>query len=63
MVLNEVDDIVVKLPHMVELRHQHGVAPPQPLVVLRQSCHGGSGRNVTAVASVEGTTTAAGRWR
>lgn len=36
VILHEVDNVVVELPHVGELRHQHGVAPPQPLVVFGQ---------------------------
>jgi len=36
MVLNEVDDVVVKLLHVCELRHEHVVASPKSFVVLRK---------------------------
>ncbi|GFS46607.1 heat shock transcription factor B4 [Actinidia rufa] len=41
MVLNKVDNVIVQLPHVSDLRHQQVVAPPQPIVVLRErSSHG-----------------------
>lgn len=36
MMLDEVDDIIIQLPHVSELRQEQGVLLPQPLVVLRQ---------------------------
>ncbi|CAL1387754.1 unnamed protein product [Linum trigynum] len=39
MVLDEVDDVLVQLLHVRQLRHQYVVAPTQPLGVLRQCRH------------------------
>lgn len=36
MVLNEVDNAVVKLLHVFDLRHEHVVASPKSFVVLRK---------------------------
>lgn len=40
MVLNEVDYVVVELLHVSELGHKHGVASPQPFIVLRERSDG-----------------------
>lgn len=61
MVLNKVDDVVIELSHVVELGHEHGVAPPQPLVVLRQSRDGGA-CNITVVVAGGWPPAAAARW-
>lgn len=39
MVLYEINDIIVKLPHVCELRDQHGVASPESFIILRQRRH------------------------
>lgn len=52
MVLNKVDDIIIKLFHMCKLRHEHVVASPQSLVILRQS---GEGSVVAAGETTDGT--------
>lgn len=39
MVLNKIDNVIIKFPHMSKLRNQHRVIPPQPLIILRQSRH------------------------
>lgn len=54
MVLHEVYDVVVQFPHVRDFRHQHVVAPPQPLVILRQRRGRGGGVAADAVVGCEG---------
>lgn len=37
VILHEIDDVVVQLPHVSELGSEHVIASSQPLVVLGES--------------------------
>lgn len=52
MVLNKVNDVVVEFSHVGEFRHEHGVTPSKPLVVLGESRDGAGDAAAAAAAEV-----------